>query len=98
MVCFDHSLAHNAAQPCKGWARPFVWAVGRWVAAKRLPKIAPYAINMPMSQDRLIQLKNKETGEVYWSRKNKKKVEKKIELRKYSKTLRKHITFKEAKK
>jgi ribosomal protein L33 len=37
-----------------------------------------------MSQNQLIQLKNKETGEVYWSRKNKKTVEKKIELKKYS--------------
>ena len=43
-------------------------------------------------------LRNKETGEVYISRKNKKKVEKKIELKKYSKTLRKHVAFKEAKK
>jgi len=51
-----------------------------------------------MSQDRLIQLKNKETGEVYWSSKNKKKVERKIELKKFSKKLRKRITFKEAKK
>ena len=51
-----------------------------------------------MSQVQLIQLKNKETGEVYWSRKNKRKVERKIELRKYSKTLKKHVTFKEAKK
>jgi large subunit ribosomal protein L33 len=52
----------------------------------------------PMSQNQLIQLKNKQTGEVYWSRKNKKKVEKKIELKKYSKKLRKHVVFKEAKK
>jgi large subunit ribosomal protein L33 len=51
-----------------------------------------------MSQDRLIQLKNKETGEVYWSAKNKRKVERKIELKKFSKILRKHVTFKEAKK
>jgi large subunit ribosomal protein L33 len=51
-----------------------------------------------MSQNQLIQLKNKETGEVYWSRKNKKKVEKKIELKKYSAKLRKHVVFKEAKK
>jgi large subunit ribosomal protein L33 len=51
-----------------------------------------------MSQNQLIQLKNKQTGEVYWSRKNKKKVEKKIELKKYSAKLRKHIVFKEAKK
>jgi ribosomal protein L33 len=51
-----------------------------------------------MSQDRLIQLKNKETGEVYWTSKNKRKVERKIELKKFSKALRKHVTFKEAKK
>lgn len=51
-----------------------------------------------MSQDKLITLKNKETGEIYMSRKNRKTVEKKIELKKYSKILRKHVTFKEAKK
>lgn len=51
-----------------------------------------------MSQDKLIQLKNKSTGETYWSRKNKKTVEKKIELKKYSAKLRKHVVFKESKK
>ncbi len=51
-----------------------------------------------MSQDRLIQIKNKQTGEVYWTKKNKKKVERKIELKKYSKKLRKRVVFKEAKK
>lgn len=51
-----------------------------------------------MSQNHLLYLRNKETGEVYISRKNKKKVEKKIDLKKYSKKLRKHVTFKEAKK
>ncbi len=51
-----------------------------------------------MSQDMLIQLKNKETGEVYFTRKNRKKVERKIELKKYSKKLRKRVVFKEAKK
>lgn len=51
-----------------------------------------------MSQDSLIQLKNKQTGEVYWTRKNKKKVERKIELKKYSAKLRKHVVFKESKK
>ena len=51
-----------------------------------------------MSQDRLIQLKNKETKEVYWTSKNKKKVERKIELKKYSKKLRKRVSFKEVKK
>ncbi len=51
-----------------------------------------------MSQDKLIQLRNKSTGEVYWTRKNRKTVEKKIELKKYSAKLRKHVVFKEAKK
>lgn len=51
-----------------------------------------------MSQDRLIPLRNKETGEVYWTSKNKKKVERKIELKKFSKKLRKRVTFKETKK
>ncbi|MES2470710.1 MAG: 50S ribosomal protein L33 [Patescibacteria group bacterium] len=51
-----------------------------------------------MSQDQLIQLKNKQTGEVYWTRKNRKKVERKIELKKFSKKLRKHVAFKESKK
>lgn len=54
--------------------------------------------NPTMSQIQLIQLKNKETGEIYMTRKNKKKVERKIELKKFSKKLRKHVTFKEAKK
>ena len=51
-----------------------------------------------MSQDQLIILRNKETGEVYHTRKNKRKVERKIELKKYSKVLRKRVVFKEAKK
>ena len=51
-----------------------------------------------MSQIHVIQIKNKETGETYWTRKNKKKVERKIELKKFSKTLRKHVVFKESKK
>ena len=49
-------------------------------------------------QIQLIQIKNKSTGETYWTRKNKKLVEKKIELKKYSAKLRKHVVFKEAKK
>ena len=53
---------------------------------------------MAKAQVNLIQLKNKETGEVYMTRKNRKSVERKIELKKYSKSLRKHIVFKEAKK
>ena len=51
-----------------------------------------------MSQDRLIKLKSTESGYVTWSRKNRKKVERKIELRKFDPTLRKRVVFKEAKK
>jgi len=51
-----------------------------------------------MSQDNLIRLVNKDTKEVYWTHKNKRKVERKIELKKYSKKLRKRVIFKEAKK
>ena len=55
-------------------------------------------ISTIMSQKSLIQLKNKSTGETYWTRKNKKLVERKIEYKKYSAKLRKHVVFKEAKK
>lgn len=51
-----------------------------------------------MSQDQLIILRNKETGETIYTRKNKRKVERKIELKKYSPKLRRRVTFKEAKK
>ncbi len=53
---------------------------------------------MAKAQDNLIQLKHKDTGEVYFTRKNKKLVTRKIELSKFSKKLRKHVTFKETKK
>jgi large subunit ribosomal protein L33 len=49
-------------------------------------------------QDHLLIVKNKETGESYHTTKNKKKVTRKIELKKYSKKLRKHVMFKESKK
>lgn len=54
--------------------------------------------SLAMSQDQLIMLKHAATGEVYWTRKNKKLVTRKIELKKYSKKLRKHVVFKETKK
>ena len=61
--------------------------------------ISPVAkANLNMSQDHLIKLVNKETGEVYWTRKNRKKVERKLEFKKYSKKLKKHVTFVESKK
>ncbi len=52
-----------------------------------------------MSQDNLVKLVNKETKEVYWSSKNRKKLaDVKLELKKYSKKLRKVVSFKESKK
>lgn len=52
-----------------------------------------------MPQDNLIKLVNKETKEVRWMHKNRKKLASaKIELKKFSKKLQKVVTFKEAKK
>ena len=51
-----------------------------------------------MSQDQLIRLKSTKSDYVYYSRKNRKKVERKIEVMKYDPTLRKRVPFKEAKK
>jgi len=51
-----------------------------------------------MSQDFLIRLKSTKSDYVYWTRKNKKKVDRKIEVQKYDPTIRKRVTFKEAKK
>lgn len=52
-----------------------------------------------MSQENLVKLVNKETGEIYWSTKNRKKLAGiKLEFSKYSKKLRKVIKFKESKK
>jgi len=51
-----------------------------------------------MSQDRLLKLKSTKSSHVIWSRKNKKTVERKIEVIKFDPTLRKRVTFKEVKK
>jgi large subunit ribosomal protein L33 len=51
-----------------------------------------------MSQDQLIKLKSTKSGYTYYTRKNKKLVTRKIELKKYDPTVRKHVIFKEAKK
>lgn len=52
-----------------------------------------------MSQDKLIKIQCTKCKRVnYWSRKNKKKVERKIELKKYCKWCKKHTEHKEAKK
>ncbi|MEI6420561.1 MAG: 50S ribosomal protein L33 [bacterium] len=52
-----------------------------------------------MSQDQLIKLGCKTCKRVnYWSRKNKKKVERKIELKKFCKWCKKNTVHKEVKK
>lgn len=51
-----------------------------------------------MSQDRLIKIAHKATGEILYTTKNKKGVERKIKLKKYSKKLRKRVEFSEIKK
>jgi len=52
-----------------------------------------------MSQDQLIKLGCKDCKRInYWSRKNKKKVERKIELKKYCKWCKKNTIHKEVKK
>ena len=45
-----------------------------------------------------MKLKSTESGHIMWSRKNRKKVERKIELMKFDPTLRKRVIYKEAKK
>ncbi|MBI2100674.1 MAG: 50S ribosomal protein L33 [Candidatus Vogelbacteria bacterium] len=52
-----------------------------------------------MSQDQLIKLACKDCERVnYWSRKNKKLVERKIELKKHCRWCRKHTLHQETKK
>ncbi|MBU1102355.1 50S ribosomal protein L33 [Patescibacteria group bacterium] len=52
-----------------------------------------------MSQDNLIKLKCAICKRInYWSRKNKRKVERKIEIKKFCKWCKKHTTHKETKK
>ena len=51
-----------------------------------------------MSQDRLLKLKSTKSNHVIWTRKNKKTVERKIEVTKFDPTLRKRVVFKEAKR
>lgn len=44
-----------------------------------------------------IKLKSAESKEVVWTTKNKRNTPDRIELKKYDKSLRKHVVFKEAK-
>jgi large subunit ribosomal protein L33 len=45
----------------------------------------------------IIKLKSSESNECYWTVKNKRNTTGRIELKKYDSTLRRHVTFKEAK-
>ncbi len=45
----------------------------------------------------IIKLKSTESDECYWTMKNKRNTTERIELKKFDKKLRKHVTFKEAK-
>ena len=54
--------------------------------------------NNIMSQDRLVKIKCQETGQIRYTRKNRKTTERKLELKKYNPTLRKHTIHKEVKK
>ncbi len=55
-----------------------------------------------MSQDNLVKIQNKATKQTIWTRRPKKSkttgVPRKLELKKYDKKVRKHVTFKEVKK
>ena len=51
-----------------------------------------------MSQSHLIKLRSTESKYIYHTRKNRKKVERKIEYKKYDPITRKHEIFKEIKK
>lgn len=72
---------------------------GIFLYVKQLAKKSLFLYSMgTMSQDHLIKLSNKETGEIIFTRKNKKQNPNKLEFKKFSKKLRKHVVFKEAKK
>jgi large subunit ribosomal protein L33 len=45
----------------------------------------------------IIRLKSTESDECYWTIKNKRNTTERLELKKYDKSLRRHVAFKEAK-
>lgn len=51
-----------------------------------------------MSQDHLVKIKSTKSDHVRFTRKNKKKVERKLELKKYDPNTRKREVYKEVKK
>lgn len=51
-----------------------------------------------MSQQHLAKIKSTKSGHIRFTRKNKKKVERKLEFKKYDPVVRKVVTYKEVKK
>ncbi len=51
-----------------------------------------------MSQDHVVKLKSTESKHMRYDVRNKKRVEKKLELKKYDPTVRKTVVYKEVKK
>lgn len=51
-----------------------------------------------MSQDHIVKIRSTESKHVRYENRNRKRVEKKLELNKYDPTLRKHVIYKEVKK
>ncbi len=51
-----------------------------------------------MSQDHVVKIKSTESSHIRYDVRNKKRVENKLELKKYDPTLRKHVVYKEMKK
>ena len=51
-----------------------------------------------MAQDKLIKLKCTTTGDIIWSRKNRKNTKDPIELKKFNKRLKQRTIYKESKK
>lgn len=51
-----------------------------------------------MPQKHLVKIKSQESGNIRFTRKNKKKVERKLEFKKYDPVVRKVVTYKEVKK
>jgi large subunit ribosomal protein L33 len=51
-----------------------------------------------MSQDHLVKIKSTESKHIRFDIRNKKRVQKKLELKKYDPVLRKHVIYKEVKK
>jgi large subunit ribosomal protein L33 len=64
----------------------------------RVDKIGIFDRVFPMSQDHIAILQSTESKHRRYDNRNKKRVENKLELKKYDPTLKKHVVYKEVKK